>query len=175
MEAIYITEEQKELVEKNHNLIYSFLQKQHLSVEDWYGLAAIGLCKAAITFNKEISSFPTYAYKCMFTHVYSEKRKELQAQTIPSNQIMYYQTQINDDNGNETNFMNYIPSKENVEDTVLSSVIFDEYNKLLTDRDKKIFALFREGYTQREISKIVKCSQPQVSRVKKKLVEYLCA
>lgn len=175
MEAIYITEEQKELVEKNHNLIYSFLQKQHLSVEDWYGLAAIGLCKAAITFNKEISSFPTYAYKCMFTHVYSEKRKELQARTIPSNQIMYYQTQINDDNGNETNFMNYIPSKENVEDTVLSSVIFDEYNKLLTDRDKKIFALFREGYTQREISKIVKCSQPQVSRVKKKLVEYLCA
>lgn len=172
---IYITEEQKELVEKNHNLIYSFLQKQHLSVEDWYGLAAIGLCKAAITFNKEISSFSTYAFKCMFTHVYSEKRKELQARTIPSNQIVYYQTQINDDNGNETNFMNYIPSKENVEDTVLSSVIFDEYNKLLTDRDKKIFTLFRDGYTQKEISKIVGCSQPQVSRVKKKLVEYLCA
>lgn len=172
---IYITEEQKELVEKNHNLIYSFLQKQHLSVEDWYGLAAIGLCKAAITFNKEISSFSTYAFKCMFTHVYSEKRKELQARTIPFNQIVYYQTQINDDNGNETNFMNYIPSKENVEDTVLSSVIFDEYNKLLTDRDKKIFTLFRDGYTQKEISKIVGCSQPQVSRVKKKLVEYLCA
>lgn len=172
---IYITEEQKELVEKNHNLIYSFLQKQHLSVEDWYGLAAIELCKAAITFNKEISSFSTYAFKCMFTHVYSEKRKELQARTIPSNQIVYYQTQINDDNGNETNFMNYIPSKENVEDTVLSSVIFDEYNKLLTDRDKKIFTLFRDGYTQKEISKIVGCSQPQVSRVKKKLVEYLCA
>lgn len=172
---IYITEEQKELVEKNHNLIYSFLQKHHLSVEDWYGLAAIGLCKAAITFNKEVSSFTTYAYKCMFTHVYSEKRKELQARTIPSNQIMYYQTQINDDNGNETNFMNYIPSKENVEDTVLSSVIFDEYNKLLTDRDKKIFALFRDGYKQREISKIVGCSQPQVSRVKKKLTEYLRA
>lgn len=146
-----------------------------MSVEDWYGLAAIGLCKAATTFNKEMSCFSTYAYKCMFTHVYSEKRKELQARTIPSNQIMYYQTQINDDNGSETNFMNYIPSKENVENTVLSSVIFDEYNKLLTDRDKKIFALFREGYTQREISKIVGCSQPQVSRVKKKLAEYLCA
>lgn len=162
------------MVEKNHNLIYSFLQKQHLSVEDWYGFAAIGLCKAAITFNKEMSHFSTYAYKCMFTYVYSEKRKELQARTIPSNQIMYYQTQINDDNGNETNFMNYIPSKENVEDTVLSSVIFDEYNKLLTDRDKKIFALFRDGYTQTEISKIVGCSQSQVSRVKKKLTEYLC-
>lgn len=172
---IYITEEQKELVEINHNLIYSFLQKQHLSVEDWYGLAAIGLCRAAITFNKEMSSFSTYAYKCMFTHVYSEKRKELQARTIPSNQIMYYQAQINDGNGSETNFMNFIQSKENVEETVLSDVIFDEYNKLLNDRDKKIFVLFRDGYTQKEISKIVGCSQPQVSRVKKKLTEYLYA
>lgn len=174
-EAIYITEEQKELVEKNHNLIYSFLQKQHLSIEDWYGLAAIGLCKAAITFNKEMSSFSTCAYKCMFTHIYSEKRKELQARTIPSNQILYYQTETSDNNGNKSNIMNYIPSKENVEETVLSDIIFDEYNKLLNDRDKKIFILFKNGYTQREISKIVGCSQPQVSRVKKKLKEYLCA
>lgn len=174
-EAIYITEEQKELVEKNHNLIYSFLQKQHLSIEDWYGLAAIGLCKTAITFNKEMSSFSTYAYKCMFTHIYSEKRKELQARTIPSNQILYYQTETSDNNGNKSNIMNYIPSKENVEETVLSDIIFDEYNKLLNDRDKKIFILFKNGYTQREISKIVGYSQPQVSRVKKKLKEYLCA
>lgn len=47
---IYITEAEKKLVEQNHNLIYAFLQKYHLTIEDYYGLAAIGLCKAAMTF-----------------------------------------------------------------------------------------------------------------------------
>ena len=69
--------------------------------------------------------------------------------------------------------MNYIPSKDRVEDDVLSKVIFDEYFKKLKYRDKKIFMLFKEGYKQKEIGKILGCSQAQVSRVKKQLYEYL--
>ena len=171
---IQITEEQRKLVEDNHNLIYSFLQKYHLTIDEYYGLAAIGLCKAGKTYNGEKSNFSTYAYKCMFTTVMCELRKNKQAKTIPEHQIFYYQAELDNNNGGDTAlFMNYIPSKENVEDSVLSEVIFDEYASKLKDRDKKIFSLFREGYKQKEICKIVGCSQPQVSRVKKKLCEYL--
>ena len=46
-----MTEEQRKLVEDNHNLIYSFLQKYHLTIDEYYGLAAIGLCKAGKTYN----------------------------------------------------------------------------------------------------------------------------
>ena len=69
--------------------------------------------------------------------------------------------------------MNYIPSKENVEENVLSDIIFEEYMSKLKDRNKKIFILFSEGYQQKEIGKIVGCSQSQVSRVRKKLCKYL--
>ena len=45
---------QKSLVEDNHDLIYSYLEYRNLSLdapEDWYGAAAIGLCKAAIMYS----------------------------------------------------------------------------------------------------------------------------
>lgn len=64
-----LSNSQQKLVEDNHNLIYSFMNKNKLSlnaVEDWYGTCAIALCKAALIFNpnKEIE-FSTLAYVCM--------------------------------------------------------------------------------------------------------------
>lgn len=163
------------LTEQNHNLIYTFLQKYHLTIDEYYGLAAIGLCKAAMTFKDGISSFSTYAYKCMFTTVMIEKRKERASKHIPDSQIFYYQNELSNDDGDTQNFMNYIPAKENVEDECLSEYMFEEYSKRLKDRDKMIFKMFRNGYKQKEIGKLVGCSQAQVSRVKKKLVEYLAS
>lgn len=171
-----MTEEQRQLVEENHNLIYSFLQNYHLTIEDYYDLAAIGLCKAGKTYDGDKASFSTYAYKCMFSAVMCDLRKKKQARTIPDYKMVYYQAELDDSDGGDTgSFMNYIPSGENVEENVLSEVIFDEYTDRLKERDKKIFSLFREGYKQREIGKMLGCSQAQVSRVKKKLCEYLAS
>ena len=60
---------QQRLVEGNHNLIWSFMNKNHLSenaVEDWYGTCAEGLCKAAMIYNPDRNvKFDTLAYVCM--------------------------------------------------------------------------------------------------------------
>lgn len=163
-------------MEENHNLIYTFLQKYHLSIEDYYGLAAIGLYKAGSNFDGSVSKFSTYAYKCMFTTVFTEIRNKKAEKRVQDHQIVYYQAELDDSNGGDTStFMNYIPSKENVEESVLSEIILEEYMSNLKDRDKHIFILFSEGYKQGEIGKIVGCSQAQVSRVRKKLCEYLAS
>lgn len=160
-------------MEDNHNLIYSFLQKYKLSVDDYYGLAAIGLCKAGLTFDVTKSNFSTYAYKCMFNVVMPELRKKTQAKTIPDYQIVYYQAELNDNNGGDTaSFMNYIPSKENVEDDVIYGLIFDEYISKLKERDMKIFTLSMDGYNQEEIAKEIGCSKQLISKTKKKLAKY---
>lgn len=168
-----MTEEQSKFIENNHNLIYRFLNKYHLSIDEHYDLAAIGLCKAGLTYDADKSSFSTYAFRCMYTSVMYELRKKSMDKTIPEHQIVYYQANVENEKGDTLSYINFIPSKENVEDNVLSEVIFDEYEKTLKDRDKQIFVLFRQGYNQSEIGRLVGCSQPQVSRVKKKLVEYL--
>lgn len=74
---IKITDEQRKLVEENHNLIYSFLYSNQFSLEEHYDVAAIGLCNAAINFNPNKGySFTTYAYKVMMSKILMEKKKK---------------------------------------------------------------------------------------------------
>lgn len=75
---------QQKLVEDNHDLIYSFMNKNHLSenaVEDWYGTCAIGLCKAALTYNPDRNvKFSVLAYVCMSNEmkmVFRQQEKEI--------------------------------------------------------------------------------------------------
>ena len=69
--------------------------------------------------------------------------------------------------------MIYITEAEKKLVEALSKYLFDKYSDRLKDRDRKIFQLFTEGYKQREIGRIVGCSQAQVSRVKKKFATYM--
>lgn len=68
-----LNDTQRKLVEDNHNLIYSFLNSRNLSLDaadDWYGTAAIGLCKAAMAFDESKGTkFATLAYICMDNEV----------------------------------------------------------------------------------------------------------
>lgn len=172
-----MTEEQKKLVEENHNLIYSFLQKYGLTIDDCYDLAAIGLCKAAKAFDENISAFSTYAYKCMFTTVYAEKRKCRTLKAIPDIKLSYYddQSKYSDNRFDDYtySFISLFPSKDNVESEVLSEIIFNDYCSTIRYKDKLVLELFRTGHTQMEISKIVGISQPQISRIRKKFIHYL--
>ena len=57
-----LTKEQKELVENNHKLIYYYIHKNGLSVDEYYDILAIGLCKAALNFDESKGiKFVTYA------------------------------------------------------------------------------------------------------------------
>ena len=51
-----MTREAQRLVENNHNLIYKFLRNHNLE-DDWYDVAAIGLCKAANNYNSDKYEF----------------------------------------------------------------------------------------------------------------------
>ena len=59
-----LTDEERELVTNNHNLIYSYLNKFHLT-DDYYDLCAIGLCRAAHFYKPENGKFSVYAFVCM--------------------------------------------------------------------------------------------------------------
>lgn len=52
---LILTQQQQHLVEDNHKLIYFYLYRNSLSVDEFYDVAAIGLCKAAITYNGQQS------------------------------------------------------------------------------------------------------------------------
>lgn len=154
-------------------MIYSFLYKYHLDVEEWYDIAAIGLCKAANTYNNDKSGFSTYAYKCMYTTIIMEKRKENAMRIIPQNQIVYYENQVNESSKeNDTStFLNYIPSKQDIENETISTLSLENIENELVGNKRKVFLLLREGYAQCEISEIIGISKQRVSKIKQEIVE----
>lgn len=144
-----------------------------MDVEEWYNLAAIGLCKAANTYNNNKSGFSTYAYKCMYTTIIMEKRKENAMRIIPQNQIVYYENQVNElSKENDTStFLNYIPSKQNIENETISTLSLENIENELAGNKRKVFLLLREGYAQCEISEIIGISKQRVSKIKQEIVE----
>lgn len=149
------------------------MYKYHLDVEEWYDIVAIGLCKAANTYNNDKSEFSTYAYKCMYTTIIMEKRKENAMRIIPQNQIVYYENQVSESSKeNDTStFLNYIPSKQDVENETISTILLNNIENELVGNKKKVFILLKEGYTQCEISKIIGISKQRISKIKQEITE----
>ena len=170
-----MTEEQKQLVMNNHKLIYSFLQKYNLNVEEYYDLAAIGLCRAAKSYKNDISKFATYAYRCMFNMICNEFKKKKYVSRIPDELIVSYNKEIINENGENIEFLECIPSDVDMEECVLLEVdIRKSLNKLnLSERDRLIFELLIDGYNSSEIGQIVNCDRNTVARVRRKIAKKL--
>lgn len=79
MGACSLTEEQRKMVEDNHNLIYVALKQYSTprEYEDAYGVMAEGLCNAVRRYDPSRGvAFSTYAVKCMQMAWSMVKRKE---------------------------------------------------------------------------------------------------
>lgn len=76
-----LTKNQQILVEKNHSLIREFLNLHNLD-EDYYDIAAIGLCNAVMMFDAN-ESFTDYVFKCMEQELFkATKKKKLRTISI---------------------------------------------------------------------------------------------
>ena len=86
---LILTQQQQQLVEDNHKLIYFYLYRNSLSVDEFYDVAAIGLCKAAITYNGQ-TKFSTYAYSCIKCEIFNELHRQKSARKIPMDKQLSY-------------------------------------------------------------------------------------
>lgn len=80
LQADRMSQEEIEVAEKYHRLIFTFLNVNKLNESDYYGLAAIGYCKAVKKYfrDKELKekySFTTIAWARMKTEIQNERQK----------------------------------------------------------------------------------------------------
>ena len=101
------------------------------------------------------------------------RSKENAMRIIPQNQIVYYENQVNESSKeNDTStFLNYIPSKQNIENETISTLSLENIENELAGNKRKVFLLLREGYAQCEISEIIGISKQRVSKIKQEIVE----
>lgn len=152
-----LTNDEKELVEANHNLIYWYIRTHNLDVEEYYDILAIALCKAAIGYNEAKSKFSTYANRCFenerLMKIRTDTRKCRQALVIP------FDTVINEKDGNRLT----------IEDTLTTGL--DALDECVLFRfeelpiiQRRILYLTYVGKNQCEIAEIINRSQAVVSR-----------
>lgn len=168
-----LNEKQQELVEKNHNLIYKFAKNKGLAIDEYYGILAIGLCKAALAYDENKGKFSTIAYCCMSSVMKEHYRCINRQRTIPEDKIVSYNSQIGDEDIDKS-YIDTIADDCCVQDTVISNIITERIMDTLNDKERTIAKLLIDGMTHSEISAKLGYSRQNITyhaqQMRKKIV-----
>lgn len=162
-----LTEEQCLIVEENHNLIYSYIHKNYLDLEEWYGLLAIELCKAVKVWDKEKGTLSTIFYYMCDNRVKHEYRRTQAKKRQHEGMLSLDYTYI-DNSGNQKTLeeLAQFGVEPEYEGEMYNGELLEE---MLQDEHGEIIRLSYLGYNQAEIGEMIDLSQSQVSRILKKM------
>lgn len=160
-----MTQEQRKLVEKNHNLIYYTLHKYKLNEEEYYDILAIGLCKAAIAFDPERSKFSTFAVNVMYNEFLQHDRNEnAQKRKENKNTLSLNYTMIDPKNqGRKCEFWELLTDGREP----FMDVIHMNIPDILTRQELLVCKLSYDDYNQTQIAEKLGVTQSYVSRLLK--------
>lgn len=153
-----LTESQRELAGKNHRLIYKFAKIKEADLEEFYGVLAIGLCKAARAYDASSGyKFSTLAYRCMDNEYKMYWRAELSSKHIPSNMIL----------GACTEYLAVISNKLGSCRLDSSRAEVVEFFNSLSDIQKIVLNGLMSGYKERELAEYTGFSRSYINHIKK--------
>ena len=190
-EILYLTsfkenksEEAKEvLIERNMRLVAHIAKKYNSYNEeqdDLISIGTIGLIKAIETYNvNKGTRLATYASKCIENEILMSIRSNKKNKV----QVSLQDPIGTDKEGNEISLIDILGTDidnilDQVELKVQISKLYEQIDKILTDRDKEIillrYGLTTNGYkTQREIAEKLEISRSYVSRIEKRALKKL--
>ena len=147
-----LTDEQRELVEENHNLIYWYINRRKLDIEEWYDLLAIELCYTVMKYNPEKGSLSNY-FKLRADGLVHKEHKKQNSQKRFHHGVSYVENI-------------HSPISLELEGGSDFSVKLKEF---VGEENSDILLLKYQGYTQSEIAEKLGISQSYVSKILKRL------
>lgn len=154
-----LTDEQRRIAEDNHNLIYGFLNKNHLDYEEWYDIIAMGYLNAVLKFDPARGSLSTLAYKVMQNQYKMELLRRNRSKH-KGNCISLY-TPIGDE-GME--LKDTIADPINLEDQCVARINLDADLRRLKDRQRLMLKMVLDGFSQVEIGQTLQVCKQAVNR-----------
>mgnify|MGYP003296767794 CR=1 FL=1 len=173
-----LTEEQRKLVEENHNLIFKFANKKNISIDEYYDILAIGMCNAASIFDSNKGSFSTIAFHCMENELNLYWRHTNRMCAVPDGMVVSYDAHRNtEDSKVEDSFLSILSDDSFTHEIAIGDTMFLILIDMLTDKEKNIALLLISGYTQEEIAEKMNCSRQNIGNyikhIRKKIFDYL--
>lgn len=176
-----MTKKQQQLVTENHGLIYYVLNRRGLvgdkelfcRDEDWYGIAAEALCKAAINFDESLGNkFSTVAVTYINKAISQKMQTANAYYRIESKGVVSsYNEQIPSDFGEGIELWEALESDDNVEKTILDRIFIKQLLSGLDERESYIVRSIASGYTERELGEEMGISAARVGHIYNRAVD----
>ena len=147
-----LTDEERRIVEENHDLIYWVANLKHLPLDEWYDLLAITLCESAMKHDPKKSKLSWYYKQRVDWKVSHHFTTQNYQKRIPQELIGDIHDEVHGD----------IP----VEDELLELIDWIE-----NQEHREVIKLVAMGYTQKEIGDELGISRSKVSLIMKEVRE----
>lgn len=166
---------------KNIGLIYLALKNLNIlsEADEYFDVGMVGLVSGAKTYDSNSGYAPsTYLYKCIYNEILKVLRVENARKRIPKQKFLSIDNTLNCDE--KLKYEDVIPDNINIENEILNKErderIHDEINKLSAKEQIIINTMFEFNnvkMTQKELSKILNCTQATISRIRKRALKKL--
>lgn len=160
-----LTDDQRKLIEENHNLIYKIIYDSKLDMEEWYDILAIVLCNAAMLYdpNRDIK-FSTYACRSMKNEICKQIELSKAQHRIPADIICSYDRTVYDDN-EKKEYVERLTDNRSFEDDILDIERFKKGLLKLKPRDQQVILMLIDGYTYAKIGEKFGISRERVRQI----------
>lgn len=159
-----LTDEQRRIAEKNHNLIYAFAREYNINLDEYYDLLAIGLCIAARIFNPDKGvQFSTLAYQCMRNEYYRFNIRKMNRKNIPADKIISYNEPISEESYSIT-LLDMLEDPSSAMDTSVAEV--NEFLKTVPDQYRSVLCEMIEGKRPTDAARDYGCSKQYITHLR---------
>lgn len=150
-----------ELIEENMKLVYFLINKYYptfITDEDIVQVGMMGLCRAANTWDESLSTFSTYASKCILNEICKEFRARKKHHGTLS--LDY---EVNGEDGSVP-FGDLIEGEQDI-DFVDIEPVMDK----LSPREREVFALLKAGLSPSDVTHHFGWSRQRTEKIMRKI------
>lgn len=160
----------EELFNKNTNIAYKlawgYYKNYSREIEDIKQVALMGLWKACLKYDENIAAFSTYAYPIIKNHIniYVRGLRKHENRYISFNEPVTDNLTVEDQIAVDFDY------EEDIVDRAYVAEVKEKIPFIFRDeREQLVFHHYINGKPQRETANIMNVSQPQISRIQKRV------
>lgn len=157
-----LTSAQRKLAEENHAFIFYYMKRKGLDQDEFYDILAYALCKAARAYDPTQCAFATFCWSCFENEIGMFRRS--QSKRITALPFSYYDTKVDEETQNLIYKTVPDPDAEQRIDETETAILIKDFVKNLPEKLEQTLKLRLQGYSQREIARMVGVNQTMVSR-----------
>ena len=167
-----LTAAQRKKAEKNHGLILSYIRKNRLNFEEFYGDLAETYCIAMSSHKRRKGTLSTYVFVSLDNRLKSIRRAKTYGRNIPLDLLVSLDKPVSAQEGADT-LADLIPDcGADVESKAMHRLAWEQINREFSPLELELLdnIIYRE-HTQREFAKRYGISQTSYCRWERKVKE----